>query len=514
MLRVGEYGPRAKPPIAVLTGLYDLAQLPEYDAAAGALQTGLGSRALRNTVLVLAAKVVARLIALVTVLYMVRRLGTDHYGAFTVLINLTAIVSVVLDLGFNVLFVREGARRRSEIQRYLRNVMSLRLLMSVAAFFVLAALVVPLGLGSLLVPGFLLMVLTSYASLLRNGLYATQQLGFEATAVVLESLVLLALVVYGGRTHQDVSYFVWAYAAQYAFSCAYFLVVLAVKGIATPGWSFDTVLLREWFWKGLPFALTFVLTILYFRIDQPLIYAIRSETESALYGAAYKPIEALLFVPITFLSVVFPVLSVYHRERPKEMSDAINRFYKALLLMGCPISIGTFVLAHPLTLLLLGHDFLRSEPALRVLAIALGVAFVNNAFIGALNASDRQVSFAWAAAWSLVVNLALNLTLIPLFGYQGASWATVMTEIALGIAGWYFTARHVTKVPMVKLSWRVIVAGLVMGAAIYPLSNVEGVAVLIPIAVGAIVYTVAVLMLRAVTRDEITWARRALTLAR
>lgn len=483
-------------------------------AAASPAGAGLGSRALRNTVVVLSAKVVARLIALVTVLYMIRRLGTDHYGTFTVLINLTAIVSVVLDLGFNVLFVREGARHQAEIQRYLRNVMSVRLLMSVAGFLLLAALVYPIGLSDLLVPGFLLMVLTSYATLLRNGLYAVQQLGYEAVAVVLESLVLLALVLYGGRTQQGVSYFVWAYAAQYGVSCAYFVAVLGLKRIAVPGWRFEVVLLREWFWKGLPFALTFVLTILYFRIDQPLIFVIRSETESALYGAAYKPIESLLFLPITFLSVVFPVLAVYHRERPKEMIDAVSRFYKALFLMGCPIAIGIFVLAHPLTPLLLGQQFVRSEPALRVLALALGIAFVNNAFIGALNASDRQASFTWAAGWSLVANVALNLTLIPLFGYQGASWATVATELVLGVAGWILVSRHVGRLPVLPLSWRVLLAGLIMGVAIYPLSSLGGAAVLLPIVAGALVYGVALLLLRAVTRDEITWARRALLAAR
>src|SRR5438477_7978301 len=492
-----------------------LKELSDIDA--GMVQParpGLASRALRNTALVLSAKVVARLIALVTVLYMIRRLGPGHYGSFTVLINLTAIVSVVLDLGFNVLFVREGARHQAEIQRYLRNVMSLRLLMSVLAFVLLAALVIPLGLGDLLVPGFLLMVLTSYASLLRNGLYAVQQLGYEAIAVVLESAVLLGLVVYGGRTQQGVGYFVWAYAAQYAFSCVYFLVVLAAKTFALPGWRFEPALIRSWFWKGLPFALTFVLTILYFRIDQPVLYVIRGETESALYGAAYKPIESLLFLPITFLSVVFPVLAVYHRERPHEMIQAVNNFYKALLLMGCPVSIGIVVLAHPLTPLLLGHQFDASEPALRVLALTLGVAFVNNAFIGALNASDHQASFTWAAAWSLVANLALNLTLIPLFGYQGASWATVATELVLAIAAWTLTARHVGRVPVVSISWRVLLAGLVMGAAIYPLSGLGGVEVAIPIAAGAVVYAIAVLLLRAVTKDEITWARRALVLAR
>jgi O-antigen/teichoic acid export membrane protein len=492
-----------------------LSQLAEFDAAQPqpARAVGLGSRALRNTVLVLSAKVVARLIALVTVLYMIRRLGTDHYGSFTVLINLTAIVSVVLDLGFNVLFVREGARHQAEIQRYLRNVMSLRLLMSVLALLLLAALVYPLGLGYLLVPGFVLMVVTSYSTLLRNSLYAVQQLGYEAIAVVLESLVLLGLVLYGGATRQGITYFVWAYAAQYAFSCVYFGIVLGVKRLATPGWRFERLLLREWFWKGLPFALTFVLTILYFRIDQPLIFAIRGETESALYGAAYKPIESLLFVPITFLSVVFPVLAVYHRERPKEMIDVVSRFYKALLLMGCPVAIGIFMLAQPLTPLLLGQDFVRSAPALRTLALALGIAFINNAFIGALNASDRQASFTWAAAWSLVANLALNLTLIPLFGYLGASWATVATELVLAIAGWMLVARHVGRVRVPALSWRILLAGLVMGVALYPMREFSGLEVLIPIAVGAVVYTVAVLLIRGVTRQEIDWVRRALVVS-
>jgi O-antigen/teichoic acid export membrane protein len=463
---------------------------------------------------VLTAKVIARLVALVTVLYMIRWLGENHYGTFTVLVNLTAIVSVVLDLGFNVLFVREGARHHDEIQRYLRNVMSLRLLMSAAAFVVLAALVIPVGLGSLLIPGFVLMVLTSYASLLRNALYAVQQLGYEAIAVVLESIVLLALVAYGVLTRQGVAYFVWAYAAQYAFSCAYFVVVLMIKRIAVIGWQFDLPLLREWFWKGLPFALTFVLTILYFRIDSPLIFIFKGEVQASWYGAAYKPIESLLFIPISFLSVVFPVLAVYHRERRAELLDAVNRFYKALLLMGLPISLGIFVLAHPLTPLLLGGGFTSSEPALRVLALALAFAFVNNAFIGALNASDRQLSFTWAAAWSLFANLVLNLALIPTFGYQGASWATVATEVVLGVASWILTARYVGRVPVVSLSWRVVLAGLVMAAAIFPMREVHGVEVAIPILSGAVVYTVAVLLLRALDGDEIAWARRVFALAR
>lgn len=489
-------------------------QLPDHYSAAAppAASAGLGSRALRNTVTVLGAKVVARLIALVTVIYIINSLEPRRYGAFTVLVNCTAIVSVVLDLGFNVLFVREGARHRDDIERYLRNVMSVRLVMSALSLVLLVGVLMVVGLSDLIVPGFFLMVLTSYSTLLRNGLYAVQQLGYEAIAVILESVVLLALVLYGRQTHQGVTYFVWAYAAQYAFSCVYFSVVLAVKRIAVIGWRFEPDLVREWFWKGLPFALTFVLTILYFRIDQPLVFALKSQTEAGWYGAAYKPIEALLFIPMTFLSVVFPVLSVYHRERQTEVLDALNRFYKALLLMGWPMSVGIFVLAYPLNAVM--RLYAPSAPALQILALALGFAFVNNAFIGALNASDRQLSFTWAAGWSLAANVVLNLALIPTFGYLGASWATVLTEIALGIAGWVLTARHVGRVPILALSWRIVLAGLVMGVAIFPLRELGGVKVAIPIAAGVLVYTAAVLLLRALSGEEIAWARRALALAR
>lgn len=488
--------------------------MPDYDPAPDlpAARAGLGSRALRNTVLVLSAKVVARLVALVTVIAMLNHLGAAHYGAFATLVNYTAIVSVVLDLGFNVLFVREGARHQSEIQRYLRSVMSVRLLISAVTLVVLAVALGFAGLGSLLAPGFVLMVLASYSNLLRNGLYAVQQLGFEAIAVVLESLVLLLLIVVGIKTGRGVAYFVWAYAAQYGFSCAYFAIVLAVKRTAVIGWRWEPALMREWFWKGLPFALTFVLTVLYFRIDQPMVYALRSPQEAGFYGAAYKPFEALLFVPMTFLSVIFPVLSVYYRERPGEVLGTVNRFFKALLLMGWPMCVGVFVLARPLNEAL--HLYPESEPAFRILSLALGLAFVNNAFIGALSATDHQSSFTWAAGWSLVANLSMNLVLIPIYGISGASWATVLTEMVLGMVGWLLVARHIGRIPVPQLTWRVVLAGLLMGAAVFPLRNLGGVEIAIPIGLGVVVYGAAVLLLRALTRDEIDWARRALVVAR
>jgi O-antigen/teichoic acid export membrane protein len=156
----------------------------------------------------------------------------------------------------------------------------------------------------------------------------------------------------------------------------------------------------------------------------------------------------------------------------------------------------------------------RSEDAFRILAIALPIAFVNNAFIGALNASDRQVSFTWAAGWSVLVNVGLNLILIPTVGFVGAAWATVVTEVALGVVAWMLTARHIGRVPVVSMSWRVILAGLVMGVVIFPFQGLSGFWIAIPMVVGVAVYAASVLLLRALSVEEIGWARRALALAR
>jgi hypothetical protein len=53
-----------------------------------------------------------------------------------------------------------------------------------------------------------------------------------------------------------------------------------------------------------------------------------------------------------------------------------------------------------------------------------------------------------------------------------------------------------------------------MGAAVFPLRDMGGVAIAIPILVGVAIYSGAVLLLRGLTGDEISWARRALAQSR
>ena len=139
--------------------------MPDHDASlptSQAVTAGLGSRALRNTVLILGARVVSRLIALVTVFATAGYLLPSRFGDFNTVVTVTALVApIFVDLGFNVLYQREGARQPAEIERYLQNLLSARLVLALIALPVLAIALYFLGLSNLLIPGYILKVVTS-----------------------------------------------------------------------------------------------------------------------------------------------------------------------------------------------------------------------------------------------------------------------------------------------------------------------------------------------------------------
>jgi O-antigen/teichoic acid export membrane protein len=467
----------------------------------------MGSRALRNTALILAARVISRLVALLSVVLVIGRLREVGFGGFQDVVNTTALVTVVLDLGFNTLFQREAARRPAEISRYLSNMVAAKLLFAIPALAVLALALLLTGKLGYLLPAFLMMALASYSTMLRGPLYVVQRLGFEAAAIVLESLVLFGLVLYGVLTRQNVSYFLWAYVGSYAFSCAYFVVVLTARRVARIRWRFEPALIRRWFWTGLPFALAFVITTIYFKIDVPILDFVKGDREVGLYGAAYKPFEALLFIPLSMFNVVFPILAVYHREANGRVAWAVAKFYKSLLMLGWPISVGLFLMAGAFRPI---YKFPESAPALQILALGVVFMFISNAFIAALNAVDRQLMFTWAALGSMIVNIVLNVALIPPYGYLGASWATVLTEVALTAISYVMVARQLGRVPVIGLSWRIVIAGLVMGAVIYPFHHVTGPRAVAVIIGGALIYAAALLLLGVVDREERAMLRRAL----
>lgn len=471
----------------------------------------LGRRAVTNSVLILGARTVSRVISLVVVVVLANALGDSDYGRYTTLIAYSGLVAVLGDLGFQSLYTREAARHRAELGDYLGTLMVFRVALAAVAAVVLAlALGLGAGLPSLIVPGCALLIATAYASLLRNTFYSVGRAEFDAIAVVAETLIQAGLIIYGSRHDAGVAYYILAYSASYTFTILYSLVVIRVFRLGTIRLGLDTALIRRWLPLALPFALTFFLTNVYFRAGFVILQQLRSFAEVGWYTLAYKPFEALQFVPLAIQTVVYPVLGVYFVSDPARLKVAYQRFFKVLVLLGWPLTVGTFVLAHPINQVFnRSGQFAQSEPALRILAFGIVFLFANSAFYAMLNATNRQGLNAWATGLATVVAVALNLVAIILFGYLGASVATVLTEAALCAFGWWFVQlrRPELRLPVLRLTWRILVAGLVMGAVLYP---VRGSSIFLTAPAGFVIYVLAIYLLRVVEPEEWTLATAAI----
>ncbi|MDQ2942629.1 MAG: flippase [Candidatus Dormibacteraeota bacterium] len=469
------------------------------EQAAGAAAQ-LSTRAVSNTFFILGARTVSRLVSLVVVVILANALGDTGYGRYSTLIAYLALVSVIADLGFNPLYTREAARQPRELGDYLGTLLLLKLALAAAASVILAlALSLGAGLSALIVPGAALLIATAYANLLRNTFYAVGRAEFDAVAIIAEIAIQGALIIFGARRHADVSFFVWAYAASFLFTIVYSLVVIRAFHLGRIRLGLDLSLVRRWFPLALPFAFTFFLTNLYFRADVPILQHFRSFAEVGWYTFAYKPFEALQFVPLAIQAVVYPLLGVYFVSNISSLRIAYARFFKVLVLLGWPLTVGTFVLVHPIGRLF--RLFAQSEASLRILAFGIVFLFANSAFYAMLNATNRQHLNAWATGLAAGINIVLNLILIPFYGFLAASTTTVVTEASLCVFGWWFIQRNhpELRLPVLGLSWRILLAGAVMGVVLYPLSSFS---IFISLPAGAVAYLVAIYLIRAIEPEE------------
>ena len=476
--------------------------------AAESAAAQLGTRAVSNSVFILGARVVSRVISLVVVIVLANALGDSNYGRYTTLIAYSALVSVVADLGFSPLYTREAARNRKELGDYLGTLLIFKLVLAAASFVIFAiALGFIADLPSLIIPGGALLIATAYANQLRNTFYAVGRAEFDAVAIIAEIVIQAGLILFGARRHAGVSYFVWAYTASFVFTIVYSLVVIRVFRLGEVRLRLDLNLIRRWIPLALPFALTSFLTNVYFRADVPILQHFRSFAEVGWYTFAYKPFEALQFVPLAIQVVVYPLLGVYFVTDFGRLPVAYARFFKVLVLLGWPLSVGTFVLVHRISAAF--HLFPQSEPSLRILAFAIVFLFANSAFYAMLNATNRQHWNAAATGLAAVINIALNLALIPFYGYLAASTTTVLTEAALCTFGWWFVQRHRPELRLAvpRVVWRILVAGLVMGAVLYPLARSS---IFLSAPAGFAVYVVALYLVRAIEPEEWQLAKAGL----
>jgi O-antigen/teichoic acid export membrane protein len=478
----------------------------------------------RGTALAFGAKLVGGLFTAAIVVFLSRRLGPTGYGVFALALSVATLVELPSDFGIAVSlprFIAEHRDDRQTVIELLADAIRLKLLGSVIVAGALAALAGAIatayhtpglsgalrGMAIALVgQSFVFLFAGVFGALRRQKLSLIMNLAesaMELTATVV--LVLLA----GGATAAA-----FGCAVGYAFGAATG-VVLAVRlvgsGMLRGGLLPRRHARRIATYAGAVFIVDGAFTA-FGQIDAVLIGGFLSATSVGLWQAPLRLIVFLMYPGQAVAMAVVPRLA-----RSARREREIRPFTAALRLMIVVMSAITAVTmawAGPIIRIVLGSSFATSAGVLRALAPYVFLSGLVSLVSGGMNiigAARRRIPFAIA---TLLVNLVLDLILIPRIGVLGGA---VGTDVAfcIYVPAHLFYCRRALGIalrPIALTLARGLLAGSAMGLVLFSFGtdHLSLLAVVLGATLGAAAFAAVLLLTRELSPADLRRARAAL----
>ncbi|HZS43085.1 MAG TPA: flippase [Candidatus Paceibacterota bacterium] len=248
-----------------------------------------------------------------------------------------------------------------------------------------------------------------------------------ATMIVVVILAILKLLVV--YYHKGVFYFGAIYTLE-PFLYAVFFIFFYQKYYSSPlRWNFNKNLAREIVIEAFPLMLSVVFTTIYSRIDQVLLNYMIDVKAVGIYDPAVRLSELWYFIPAILTGSLFP--SIINAYQTDEKLYAKRLIRLTLLLMALSASAGIFVtiLAHFLMNLVFGPAFVTGYRVLQLYVwsgLGVGIGFVINQFL----ITEKMVRYVlYSSIIGMLLNVILNLLLIPSHGINGSALATLISYI-------------------------------------------------------------------------------------
>jgi O-antigen/teichoic acid export membrane protein len=418
-------------------------------------------------------ELLGKLASLAFFVVVARELGEEEFGDFVFGMALSTVLMLVAGLGMQELIAREVAKDRRRADDLLWNVIAIKALMMVGLLLVIAGVVATQG-RSLESAAAILIVSAGIGLEYQAGtLYAifdgTERQQYVATTLVVNRTATAVMGITAALAGAGLVTIATLFTAGSALGVvtAYWLMRRYVMHprvhVAPSGW---TRLIR----RSLPLGILTLLGTLSFRTSVVLLGLFAAGTAAVgEYGAAYRLIEATLFIATAFNAAALPWFS---RRDPDAIAHGFELAVKTVVALMLPVGVGLALFAEPVVETLYGTDYDGSVTPLRVLGVMTALWGVNATIVTILVSRDRPDVYTVPALVALVPNLVLSVLLIPPHGADGAAIAAVASAALLVVLVVPRTARLFGSVAWGRIVVAPVVAGLAMAAAATLLSAV------------------------------------------
>ena len=399
----------------------------------------------KNSAIPIAANLLNKLVDVGFAAIVLRALGPEGNGAYAFVALLVGLYFLTIsNWGLNDLTVREAAADPQRAPQLFSVAVTVRCLIALALIPAGALLAGGFALaGDPLHPG----ALTAFALLGLHLFPAAIAAGCSASfqaAQRMELPALLSVLTAAIRTLIGVAALTWATditsriaglagAALVATSINAGLFLIAQRQLLfRAGWYWDASLARWLVRESFPLLLNSLLIAVFFRFDIIILRAIHGDAAVGLYDAAYKLVSMTQIIPPYVVAALFPILARAAIDDPARLVRTVQRAVGALQLIAWPMAVAMTVLAPQLIGALGGAAFVGDATILLQVAIwYLPLSYLNGVVQYALIAVRQQRRITVAFISGTLVNLGLNLALIPHYGALAAAAVTIVTEVAL-----------------------------------------------------------------------------------
>ncbi len=364
-----------------------------------------------------------------------RILGAEEFGKVHFALALGTILETLMDFGFHQVLIREVARDRDRAAALLHHVFGIKLLwttVGLAVLIIAATWLRPerdVRLACYLIGASL--VARSYMFTVRGVLQGLERFGWDSFVVIADRTLLLGVGVIMLLAGRGLLGMAAAFLIARAIALAVVLWTTRTQ-IGRFGIRYDREVWRDLQRTALPFGFFLIVLNLYSYVDSVMLGVMRGDVENGFYGAAYKLYEGLTYAPAAIAAVLTPRLAALFVSNPAAHRRLAFGGVIAAAAMAMVIGALGYLFAEPLIALLYSSDtsdYANAAPPFRILCAGLAAVFVIWVLHAIAISINRERLLLRAAVGGLIVNVAVNVWLIPSYGASGAAIATVAGEI-------------------------------------------------------------------------------------
>lgn len=477
-------------------------------------------RIIKNFICLLLSRIVLATFTFLLFVFVGRFLGNLELGRFAFAVYFSTAAITFIDLGLVLLVVREVANAKNKASEYVSNSLFIKIIATIVVLLIIIYLVNFVDAfydkANLVYLAYFVFIFESFMSIFFAVFKAYEKMEYEAAILIIERiccgiLCYLALKfgieIKGILTINFISRFI-------GFILAVILVNYKIIKIKL---KIDLQFCKKIFFASIPFALSNIFIIGFFRINTILLTLLCGDKSLGLYTAGYNIIEPLLFIPTSFALAIYPVLSQYFAIG-KDLKNIFSQTLKFALSLGLPVSTFIFILSHRIIPLLYKKPefykestlfFLKILGSISVLKITSWVFVImclNLIFGTVLFAVNKQKMVMITGIFAFLLHLVSGYILILKMNFIGASISMLFSQLVVTIIN-IKILNTIVKISYFKIFSPIFFASLITGNFVYLIRNTT-LPILIPFLLFSfLLYLVFIVIFRGIRKEEINFLK-------